>query len=159
MPFSMHLAKHHRLEGARAFASPKRAEAANRTKPGKRLPAAESLFHPVDTGSNQLGGHCRVALAATGETRAGEQLAMQLSIKGAAIAGGILWGGGVLITGLLNLANASYAVAFLQVMSSLYPGFHASHTFGDVIVGTLYGLLDGGVAGLILAWLYNAFSR
>lgn len=84
---------------------------------------------------------------------------MQLSIKGAAIAGGILWGGGVLITGLLNLANASYAVAFLQVMSSLYPGFHASHTFGDVIVGTLYGLLDGGVAGLILAWLYNAFSR
>ena len=44
-------------------------------------------------------------------------------------------------------------------MSSLYPGFHASHTFGDVIVGMLYGVVDGGFAGLIFAWLYNCFAR
>ena len=84
---------------------------------------------------------------------------MQLSIKGAAVAGGLLWGGALLLAGLLNLAYAGYAEAFLQVMSSIYPGFHASHTFGDVIVGTLYGLLDGAFAGLVFAWLYNAFSR
>jgi hypothetical protein len=84
---------------------------------------------------------------------------LQLSIKGAVIAGGLLWGGALLLAGLLNLAYAGYAEAFLQVMSSIYPGFHASHTFGDVIVGALYGLLDGGLAGLIFAWLYNTFSR
>jgi hypothetical protein len=50
---------------------------------------------------------------------------MQLSIKGAAIAGGLLWGGALLLAGLLNLAYAGYAEAFLQVMSSIYPGFHA----------------------------------
>lgn len=84
---------------------------------------------------------------------------MQLSLKGMAIASGLLWGCGILVAGLLNLANANYAEAFLQVMSSLYPGFHASHTFGDVVVGALYGVLDGGLAGLIFSWLYNSFAR
>lgn len=84
---------------------------------------------------------------------------MQLSLKGTAIASGLLWGCGIFVAGLLNLTNANYAGAFLQVMSSLYPGFHASHAFGDVIVGTLYGVLDGGFAGLIFAWLCNRFSR
>jgi hypothetical protein len=27
-----------------------------------------------------------------------------------------------------------------------------------VVVGTLYGLVDGWVGGAIVAWLYNAFS-
>ena len=84
---------------------------------------------------------------------------MRLSIKGATIAGGLLWGGGLLTAGLLNLANAHYAAGFLAVMSSLYPGFQASRTSGDVIVGTLYGLVDGAFAGFFFAWLYNAFSR
>lgn len=84
---------------------------------------------------------------------------MQLSIKRAMIAGGLLWGGGLLIAGLLNLAYPGYAQAFLDVMRSLYPGFHASHILGDVIVGTLYGLVDGGLAGLIFAWLYNLGAK
>ena len=84
---------------------------------------------------------------------------MRLSVKGMAIAGALLWGGGFLIAGLLNLGYAGYAENFLQVMSSLYPGFHASHTFGDVVIGACYALLDGALSGLIFAWLYNVFSR
>ena len=38
---------------------------------------------------------------------------MQLSLKGIAIASGLLWGCGIFVAGLLNLANASYAEAFL----------------------------------------------
>ena len=39
-------------------------------------------------------------------------------------------------------------------MSSIYPGYDVGG-FGSVIVGTLYGLIDGWVGGVILAWLYN----
>jgi hypothetical protein len=48
---------------------------------------------------------------------------------------------------------------FLQLMASIYPGYDASPTIGSVIVGTLYALLDGAIAGLIFAWLYNLFVR
>ena len=41
------------------------------------------------------------------------------------------------------------------VLSSIYPGFHASRTFADVLVGTGYALVDGGAAGLVFGWLYN----
>ena len=83
---------------------------------------------------------------------------MQLSIKGAAIAGGLLWGGAFCSRGC-SIWPTPVREAFLQVMSSIYPGFHSSHTFVDVIVGTLYGIVDGALAGLIFAWLYNGFSR
>jgi hypothetical protein len=83
---------------------------------------------------------------------------VKLSLRRAAIANGLLWGGGILFAGLFNLFDARYAEAFLQVMGSLYPRFHASRTFGDVLIGTFYGLVDGGFAGFFFAWLYNAFG-
>jgi hypothetical protein len=84
---------------------------------------------------------------------------MKLSIKGMAIACGLFWG--VLIVfevGMLNLAWPSYGREFLQVVASIYPGYHATPSFGQVIVGTLYALVDGAVGGTIFAWLYNRFA-
>jgi hypothetical protein len=83
---------------------------------------------------------------------------MRLSVKGLALATGILWGGCILLVGIVNLAAPSYGVAFLQMASSIYPGFHNTHTFLDVLVGTGYGLVDGGIGGAILALLYNCFA-
>ena len=83
---------------------------------------------------------------------------MKLSVKGLALASGLLWGGCLLLLGLLNLAMPSYGLTFLQSMSSVYPWFHASRTIGDVLIGTLDGLVDGLVAGLLFGWLYNAFA-
>ncbi len=80
---------------------------------------------------------------------------MQLSYKGLAVASGIVWGGAILFVGLINLASPNYGVSFLQMTSSVYPWFHASRTFGDVLVGTIDGLVDGGIAGLLFAWLNN----
>lgn len=82
---------------------------------------------------------------------------MRLSVKSLAITAGLLWAGCLLAVGLLNLASATYGETFLRGMSSIYPGFHASRTFVDVIVGTCYALLDGAVAGLLFGWIYNAF--
>lgn len=80
---------------------------------------------------------------------------MRLSPKALALASGILWGGAILFVGLINLAAPSYGADYLKLMSSVYPGFHASRTFGDVLVGTGYGLVDGAIAGWLLGWLYN----
>ncbi len=43
-------------------------------------------------------------------------------------------------------------------MASVYPGYAATPTVGQVIIGTLYGLLDGVVVGAVFAWLYNTIA-
>jgi len=82
---------------------------------------------------------------------------MRLSLKAMAIAGGLLWGGGILFVGLMNLIFPSYGSSFIQLTSSVYPWVHDTRSIGNVAIGTIDGLIDGGVAGLLLAWLYNAF--
>ncbi len=84
---------------------------------------------------------------------------MTLSIKSLAITSALLWGGGVLFVALVNLAVPLYGTAFLQCVSSGYPGFHNSRHFLDVLVGTGYALVDGAVGGALFGWLYNTFSR
>lgn len=84
---------------------------------------------------------------------------MRLSIQGSAAAAGLLWGGCILCVGLINLAVPSYGANFLRVMSSVYPFFHSSRTFGDVVIGAIDGLIDGAVAGVLFAWLYNVCGR
>ncbi len=83
---------------------------------------------------------------------------MRLSLKSLAFACGLLSGGSILFFGLINLASPSYGMEFLKIMSSVYPGFQASRTFADVLVGTAYGLVDGAIGGLLLGWLYNLIS-
>ena len=83
---------------------------------------------------------------------------MSLSIRSLAITSALLWGGGILFVGLVNLTAPSYGTAFLQGVSSVYPGFHDSRTFLDVLVGTGYALFDGAVGGALFGWLYNIFS-
>jgi hypothetical protein len=82
---------------------------------------------------------------------------MRLNIKAMVLALGILWGAAVLVTGLANLIWSSYGTGFLQLLASIYPGYKASGSIGDLITGVLYSLVDGGLFGLILAWLYNRF--
>ena len=82
---------------------------------------------------------------------------MKLSVKALTIAGGIIWALAILIVGILNIIFTEYGGEFLKLMASVYPGYKASGTIIDVIVGTLYALLDGAICGFIVALLYNAF--
>jgi hypothetical protein len=84
---------------------------------------------------------------------------MKLSVKGMALASGLLWGASLFITGILNLMFPRYGVAMLDMMRSMYPGYAAMSGFGAVIVGTLYALVDGAIVGALVAWLYNMFAR
>jgi len=83
---------------------------------------------------------------------------MKFNIKALALASAILWGLAMLVMGLANLIWGSYG-QFLQIMSSVYPGYHATRSIAEVIVGTLYGAGDGLVGGAVFAWLYNQFAQ
>ena len=81
---------------------------------------------------------------------------MKLNVTAAAITLALVWGVlAMFLTGVANLVSPPYGQEFLQAMASVYPGYKATASFGQVIVGTLYGMLDALVAGAILAWVYN----
>ncbi|TDJ72402.1 MAG: hypothetical protein E2O38_04755 [Proteobacteria bacterium] len=84
---------------------------------------------------------------------------MKLDIKGMAITLGLVWGAAVLLVGTANLIWPNYGQAFLELVASIYPGYTAGAGVGQLIVGTLYGLVDGAVGGAVIAWLYNLFAR
>jgi hypothetical protein len=84
---------------------------------------------------------------------------MRLSLKSLAITCALLWGGCLFFVAVGNLAFPPYGAHFLQGVSSIYPGFHASGTIADVLVGTGYAIVDGGIGGFVFGALYNAFVR
>ncbi len=84
---------------------------------------------------------------------------MKINVKGLALASGILWGLAMLVMGLANLIWSGYGQQFLQTVSSVYFGYHATRSIAEVIVGTLYGAVDGLIGGAIFAWLYNQFAK
>jgi hypothetical protein len=80
---------------------------------------------------------------------------VRLNLKALAIALGLGWGAAVFLVGVGHTLWPPYGGAFLEVVASVYPGYHVGG-FGGVIVSTLYALLDGAVCGVVIAWLYNA---
>jgi len=80
---------------------------------------------------------------------------MRLNLKALAIALGIGWGAGVFVVGLAHLLWPPYGASFLDLVASIYPGYHVGG-FGSVIIGTLYAVVDGAVGGIALGWIYNA---
>ncbi len=83
---------------------------------------------------------------------------MKLDIKGMAITLGLVWGAAVLLVGIANLIWPNYGQVFLELVASIYPGYTAGASVGQLIVGTFYGLVDGAVGGAVIAWLYNLFA-
>ena len=67
----------------------------------------------------------------------------RLSVKAMTIAAGSC-------AGILNRVDPSYGVSFLGMTSSVYPGFHSAGSAGTLAIGTIEGLIDGGISGLVL---------
>ena len=84
---------------------------------------------------------------------------MKLSVKSLAITAAIIWGAALLIVGSANMMFPDYATNFLEVIGSVYPGYHPGTGFSSVIIGSLYGVVDAGIGGAIIAWLYNFFAE
>jgi hypothetical protein len=84
---------------------------------------------------------------------------VRLNVIALSVTAGVFWGAAILIVGVANLIWPLYGKAFLDLASSVYPGYHAGASFGDVIIGTIYGLVDGTIGGAIFGWLYNLVSH
>lgn len=80
---------------------------------------------------------------------------MKLSIKALAITAAIIWSTALLIVGSANMMFPGYATNFLEVIGSVYPGYHPGNGFSSVIIGSLYGIVDAGIGAAIFAWVYN----
>lgn len=82
---------------------------------------------------------------------------MRLNVKAMALAAGLLWGLALLLVGLANLVWEGYGGDFLELAASVYPGYSGAASLWQVLVATLYGLVDGAIGGAVLAWVYNLF--
>jgi len=60
---------------------------------------------------------------------------------------------------LLNVVLRPYGGAYLALLTSLYPGYDSTSGLAGVIVGTLYSLIAGVVAGFVFGSLYNFFAE
>ncbi len=83
---------------------------------------------------------------------------MRVSLKAISLSSAILWGLAILLVGLIHMAEPSYGGDFLRMMSSVYPGADTAPTLGRVLLGTIYGFVDGAVAGFLFGWLYSTFA-
>jgi hypothetical protein len=82
---------------------------------------------------------------------------MKLSLKSLVFAVALTNALGFLFISLLNVLLPPYGGAYLAMMMSLYPGYDPVVGPVSIILGTLYALLAGGIAGAVFGWLYNTF--
>jgi hypothetical protein len=84
---------------------------------------------------------------------------MRFNVFALAVTAALLWGGAMLVVTTAALVWPNYGRTFLEVVSSIYPGYHPGPSIKSVVTGTLYAVVDGAIGGAVLAWLYNLLSR
>ena len=80
-----------------------------------------------------------------------------LNPKAFGLAGGILWGAGVVITALFAISVGGVLADFVTWMGEFYKGYDVSAQ--GALIGGIWGFVDAGIACWIFAWLYNKFNK
>jgi len=81
---------------------------------------------------------------------------LKLDAKALGLTLGIVWGSAMLLLGLINFGT-TWGSGIILAMSTLYIGY-APTVLGSII-GGIWGFLDAGIAGIVVAWLYNELSK
>ena len=76
-----------------------------------------------------------------------------LNVVNFGVALGCTWAIGILILGWIGWLSG-WGILMIRVMGSVYLGFHA--TFWGTIIGAVWAFVDGFIAGIILAAIYNS---
>jgi len=84
---------------------------------------------------------------------------VRFNVKALALTIGLFSGLAILIVASANLIWPSYGRTFLDLVASVYPGYHPSSGIGSVVTGTLYGFVDGAIGGGVFGWLYNLLAH
>ena len=81
---------------------------------------------------------------------------LKLDVKAFGLTLGILWGVSLLIMGLLAMFFG-YGTRFVAAVGGLYIGYKA--TAAGAVIGAVWGFIDAGIGGVIIAWLYNKLAK
>ena len=79
----------------------------------------------------------------------------KLSPNALGIAIGILWAAYTLFCGIT--AMFGWGVALVEAISSLYIGYGPS--IPGAFIGAIWGFIDGYIAGVVIAWIYNRIAK
>jgi hypothetical protein len=81
---------------------------------------------------------------------------MRIGKRALGLSVGLVWGSAVLLITwwLLIIESPGRTISKLSLV---YYGY--SFSWGGALIGFLWGLLDGFIAGVLIAWLYNFFSN
>ncbi len=80
---------------------------------------------------------------------------MKLQPLALGIAFGLVWAIGVFFAGIFAMFN--WGNAFVATIASFYLGYSASVV--GAIIGALWAIVDGFVAGYVIAWIYNKVAK
>jgi hypothetical protein len=83
---------------------------------------------------------------------------MRLNVKAefhVTISAALFWGLMLSLIVLAVMIWSSYGQAFFDLVAPVYPDYEARPSFGQAIVGLLYGMLAGAIGGAVFAWLSN----
>ena len=84
---------------------------------------------------------------------------MRINVIALAVTASLFWSGTMLLVTTAALVWPNFGRTFLEVVSSIYPGYRPGPSIGSVITGTLYAVVDGAIGGVVFAWLYNFLLR
>jgi len=71
------------------------------------------------------------------------------------VAIGVLWAFYIFFTGITAMFGWGNVV--VETMASLYIGYGAS--VAGAVIGAFWGFVDGFIAGLVIAWIYNFVAK
>ena len=74
---------------------------------------------------------------------------------GLAVSLGVTWGLLVLLMGWAGMLFENWCDEAIEVLASIYIGYGPTMLGG--IIGMLWGFLDGAIAGIVIALIYNLF--
>ncbi len=80
----------------------------------------------------------------------------KLDVPALGLAFGVICGLATLLLGL-TASWFGYGTKFVDLIGSVYIGYDA--TLLGSVIGGAWALLDGLIAGVVIAWLYNRFQR
>lgn len=84
---------------------------------------------------------------------------MKLSPVAFAATAAVVWGAAIFVIGGINALIPGYGETVLALVVSIYPGYEASGSLGDLLLGTAYAFFDGLAGGFVFALLYNTAVR
>ncbi len=81
----------------------------------------------------------------------------KLSVRGLSLGLGVLCALIMLVWGLMVIWFGLWTEV-VPTVASFYKGFDPT-TYLGILIGMVYGFLDGLIGGALIAWLYNFFAR